>query len=94
MGTCCDEGNYEKEDQEGNEGIAGAFALPRHSIAVLIEIGFDDDHSELAALPHCGRGDHLSALDTGTLCVISDPSGKITTVNAASQTWVEVCDPI
>lgn len=76
MSTRCDEGNYEKEDQEGDEGIAGSLAFPRHSVAVLIEIGLHDDHSKLAALPHCGRGDHLSALDTSALCVISDLSSK------------------
>lgn len=76
MGTGCDEGNYEKEDQEGDEGIAGTFTLPRYSIAILIEIGFHNDYTELAALSHCGRGDHLSALDTGTLCIIPNLSSK------------------
>lgn len=76
MGTGCDEGNYEQKDQEGDEGVAGAFALPRHSIAILIEIGFHNDHTELAALAHCGRGDYLSALDAGALCIIANLRSK------------------
>lgn len=76
LGAGCDEGNYEQEDQEGDEGVAGAFALPGHSVAVLIEIGFHDDHTELAALAHRGRGDHLSALDAGALCIIANLRSK------------------
>lgn len=76
MGTGCDEGNYEQEDQEGDEGVAGAFALPRHSVAILIEIGFHNDHTELAALAHRGRGDHLPALDAGALGIIANLRSK------------------
>lgn len=76
LGAGCDEGNYKQEDQEGDEGVAGAFALPRHSVAILIEIGFHNDHMELAALAHGGRGDHLSALDAGALCIIANLRSK------------------
>lgn len=45
LGTCCDEGDYEKKNQEWDEGIAGPFALPGHSIAILVEIRLDNNHA-------------------------------------------------
>lgn len=70
LGTCCDEGDYEKKNQEWDEGIAGPFALPGHSIAILVEIRFDNNHAQLTVLSHGGGGDHLPALDTGAFRVI------------------------
>lgn len=69
--TCCDESNDEEKYQKWNECIAGAITFPRHSITIFMQIGLDNNHSELAALTHCGWSDYLSTLDTGTFSVIS-----------------------
>lgn len=71
LGARCYKGHYEEKYQERDKCVAGSIALPRNSIAVLIQVGFDDDQPELAALAHCRWGDNLAALDTGTFCVIS-----------------------
>lgn len=36
LGTGGDECDDEKEDEEGDEGAAGAVALPRHRVAILV----------------------------------------------------------
>lgn len=43
LGTGSDEGDDEEEDEEGDERVAGAVALPRHSVTVLIQVGFNND---------------------------------------------------
>ena len=65
-----DERDDEEEDEEGDEGAAGAVALPRHGVAVLVQVGFNDDQLELVDLAAGGRGDDLSALHTAAVCVV------------------------
>lgn len=67
-----DECDDEEEDEEGDECAAGAVTLPRHGVAVLIQVGLDDDQLQLVALAVGGGGDDLSALDTRTVRVVPD----------------------
>lgn len=50
LGTGGDEGDDEEEDEERDEGVAGAVALPRQGVAVLVQVGFNDDQLELVDL--------------------------------------------
>ena len=67
-----DECDDEEEDEEGNEGAAGAVTLPRHGVAVLVQVGLDDDQLQLVDLAVRGGGDDLPALDTRTVRVVPD----------------------
>lgn len=70
LGAGCDQGDDEEEDQEGDEGVAGAVALPRHGVAVLVQVGFDDDQLQLVDLATRGRRDDLSALHAAAIGVV------------------------
>lgn len=72
LGTGGDEGDDEEEDEERDEGVAGAVALPRHGVAVLVQVGFNDDQLELVDLAARGRSDDLSALHTAAVSVVPD----------------------
>lgn len=79
LGTGGDECDDEKEDEEGDEGAAGAVALPRHRVAVLVQVGLDDDKLQLVATLTAGRRrDDLSALDAGAVRVVTDLWGSYT----------------
>lgn len=67
-----DECDDEEEDEEGNEGAAGAVTLPRHGVAVLVQVGLDDNQLQLVDLAVRGGGDDLPALDTRTVRVVPD----------------------
>lgn len=45
LGTCCDKCYYEEKNEERDECVAGSITLSWYSIAILIEICFDDHHS-------------------------------------------------
>lgn len=49
-----DERDNEEEDKEGDQGAAGAVALPRHSVAVLVQVGLDDDQLQLVGTLSAG----------------------------------------
>lgn len=73
LGAGGDERDDEEEDEEGDEGAAGAVALPRHSEAVLVQVGLHDDELQLVAALTAGRGrDDLPALDAGAVGVVAD----------------------
>lgn len=81
-----DERDDEEEDEEGDEGVAGAVALPRHGVAVLVQVGLDDDELQLVAALAAGRRRYdLPALDAGALRVVTDLRGG-TTVQPHSST--------
>lgn len=68
LGARCDERDDEEEDKEGDQGAAGAVALPRHSVAVLIQVGLHDDQLQLVGTLSAGRRrDDLPALDAGAV---------------------------
>lgn len=70
LGTGRDEGDDEEEDEKGDEGVAGAITLPRHGVAVLVQVRFDDDQLELVDLAAGGRSDDLSALHAAAVGVV------------------------
>lgn len=70
LGTGGDERHDEEEDEERDEGVAGAVTLPRHGVAVLIQVGFNDDQLELVDLAAGGRGDDLPALHAAAVSVV------------------------
>lgn len=70
LGTGSDESDDEEEDKEGDECAAGPVTFAQHSMAVLVQIGLDDDKLELVALSPSRRSDDLPALDTGTVRVV------------------------
>lgn len=70
LGAGRDEGDDEEEDQEGDEGVAGAVALPRNGVAVLVQVGFDNDQLQLVDLATGGRRDDLSALHAAAVGVV------------------------
>lgn len=72
LGTGGDEGDDEEEDQEGDECVARAVALPRHGVAVLVQVGLDDDQLQLVDLAAGGRGDDLPALHAAAVSVVPD----------------------
>lgn len=77
-----DERDDEEEDEERDEGVAGAVALPRHGVAVLVQVGLDDDELQLvAALTARWRRYDLPALDAGALWVVTDLKGKKTKIH-------------
>lgn len=50
LGTGGDEGHNEEEDEERDERVAGAVALPRHSVSILVQVGLNNDQLELVDL--------------------------------------------
>lgn len=77
LSASSDERDDEEKDEEGDERIAGAVALPRYGVAVLVQVGLDDDELQLvAALTASRRRDDLPALNAGAVGVVSDLEGK------------------
>lgn len=70
LGTGGDEGDNEEKDEERDECVAGAVTLPRHSVPILIQVGFNDDQLELVDLAARGWSDDLSALHAAAVCVV------------------------
>lgn len=81
--TGSDEGDDEEEDEERDQSVAGAVALPRHGVAVLVQVGFDDDELELVDLAAGGRSDDLSALHAGAVSVV--PHLEAATTKSSSE---------
>lgn len=50
LGTGGDEGDNEEKDEERDECVAGAVTLSRHSVSILIQVGFNNDQLELVDL--------------------------------------------
>lgn len=72
-----DERDDEEEDEEGDERAAGAVALSRHGVSVLVQVGLDDDELQLVAALTAGRRrDDLPALDAGAVGVVSNLEGS------------------
>lgn len=70
LGAGGDESDDEEEDEERDECVARAVAFPRHRVAVLVQVGFDDDQLQLVDLTAGGRSDDLSALHTAAVGVV------------------------
>ena len=72
LGTGGDESDNEEEDAEMDERVASAVTFPRHRIAVLIQVSFDDDQLQLVDLAARVGSDDLSALHAATVGVVPD----------------------
>lgn len=77
LGAGSDERDDKEKDEEGDEGVARAVALPRHGVAILVQVGLDDDELQLVAALAAGRRrDDLPALDAGAVRVVTDLEGS------------------
>lgn len=87
-GLCAgsDEGDDEEEDEEGDERVAGAVALAGGGVAVVVQVGLEDDEAQLAARPRARPGDHLPALHAAALAVVAH-------LGAQAEPWAPAWHP-
>lgn len=73
LSTGSDERDNEEKDEEGDQGVACAVALPGQGVAVLVQVCLDDDELQLVAALTTGRRRYnLPALDAGAIRVVTD----------------------